>query len=404
MSEGEPVASTATVAGIALASALVPLNSTMIAVALPTIADDFDVGTGRAGLLVTVYLVAMLIGQPFAGRVADVLGARRLARIAVVGFGACSAFAALAGTFPLLLVARTAQAVFASALTPSVQSMLRAVASPDDRGSAFGIQGSVIGVGAGLGPVIGGVLIALFDWPAIFWVNLPIAAVVLVVLHRSVPDRATVATRVDVGELERAAVPSSGARVTNRVVTAAFATQVFSTLAQYALLLITPIVLDDRGWGSGAIGFATSALTLGMIVTGPLGGRLGDVRGRRFPVVAGIAIATLAVALPAIGGDDTSSAVLIVALALFGVGLGTATPSILTAGIEAAPEGRIGLASGVLSASRYVGSIVASVLLTVLVGDTAEGAGAMLAVCVASLLVSLATAFGLPMRPQRRFT
>ena len=85
-----------TIAGIALASALVPLNSTMIAVALPNVARDFDISKSHASILITLYLIAMLVGQPLAGRLGDALGARRLATIAVVGFGACSIAAMLA--------------------------------------------------------------------------------------------------------------------------------------------------------------------------------------------------------------------------------------------------------------------------------------------------------------------
>ena len=184
--EGQ-VASTFTIVGIALASTLVPLNSTMIAVALPTLADEFDITKGHAGVLITVYLVAMLVGQPTAGRLADQIGARRLAIIAVTGFGLCSAAAMFATTFATLVAIRAGQAIFASALSPSVQALVRKVTGSETRGRAFGLQGSVIGAGAGLGPVVGGLLLAAFGWRAIFAINLPIVIVVLIVLQRSVP-------------------------------------------------------------------------------------------------------------------------------------------------------------------------------------------------------------------------
>ena len=104
---GRPV-SAFTIIGIALASALVPLNSTMIAVALPTLAREFDIYRGHAAILVTVYLGAMLIGQPVAGRIADSIGARRLGIIAVSGFGVCSAAAMFAPTFAVLVTCRGA--------------------------------------------------------------------------------------------------------------------------------------------------------------------------------------------------------------------------------------------------------------------------------------------------------
>jgi MFS family permease len=402
MPDQGPGASTLTIVGIALASALVPLNSTMIAVALPTLADEFDITKGHAAILITVYLVAMLVGQPTAGRIADHVGARRLALVAVAGFGVCSAAAMFAGTFAVLVAVRAGQAVFASALSPSVQALLRKVTDSDSRGRAFGLQGSVIGVGAGLGPALGGLLLAGFGWRALFAVNLPIVVVVLIVLSRSVPDT------IDHLHTSPTAGPEATSDVelaetepplANPTFVAAFSTQALTVLAQYALLLIAPMLLDDRGWSSGEVGFAVTALTLGMIVMSPLGGRLGDEWGRRRPVMLGLAAATLAVAASAVFGSDVASALLIATLLGFGLGYGIASPSILTAGIEAAPEHRVGLAAGLLSMSRYVGSIIASVLLTIVVTDDAEGVGTMLVLSTVALAISLVTASRLPRLP-----
>lgn len=403
-------ASTFTIVGIALAAALVPLNSTMLAVALPTLADEFDITKGHAGVLITVYLVAMLIGQPAAGRIADHIGARRLAIIAVVGFGTASAAAMFAGSFAILVAIRTGQAVFASALSPSVQALLRRVTDSASRGRAFGLQGSVIGVGAGLGPVVGGLLLAAFGWRAIFAVNLPIVVVVLIVLRRSVPASADYPATIAHADASADAhthadadahpvpdaSPTTEPRLANPAFVAAFSTQAFAVFAQYALLLVCPILLDERGWDTGSIGVALSALTLGMIVMSPTGGRLGDQWGRRRPVVLGLLVSTIAVATSAAFGSAVASGVLITTLLVFGIGYGVASPSILTAGIEAAPERRLGLASGLLSMSRYVGSIIASILLTLLVADDASGIGTMLVLSTVMLGFSLLTASRLP--------
>ena len=389
--DGEGVVPATTIAGIALASALVPLNSTMIAVALPQIARDFDISKGRASVLITVYLVAMLVGQPLAGRLGDVVGDRRLATVAATGFGIFSAAAMVAGSFWLLVALRALQAAFASALVPSVQSMLREVVPARQRGRAFGVQGSVLGVGAGLGPVIGGLATAAFGWRAIFGVNLPVVVAVLYVLQRRVAPSPE-------PSVQHSVVPADSGRLFNGVFGAAFSTQALSTLAQYALLLAVPIVLDSRGWSAASIGVALSFLTLGMVVMGPFGGRLGDAHGRRRPVVIGLAVTLVAVAAPAIGGDGVPSALLVLTLLLFGLGLGVATPSVMTAGIEAAPRGRVGAAAGLLSASRYVGSIASTLVLAGVVRDDGSGLATLLIVCAASLAVCLAVARGLPGR------
>ena len=216
-------------------------------------------------MLVTLYLVAMLVGQPLAGRLCDVFGARRLATIAAAGFGVFSAAAMFASSFWLLVVLRALQAAFAAALVPSVQAMLREVVPARQRGRAFGVQGSVLGVGAGLGPVIGGLATAAFGWRAIFGVNLPVVLVVLYVLQRRV---APSAAPVRAARERRA--PTAPGRLFNRVFSAAFSTQALSTLAQYALLLAVPIVLDSRGWSAASIGVALSFLTARHGRDGPL--------------------------------------------------------------------------------------------------------------------------------------
>jgi MFS family permease len=385
--EGEIPATT--IAGIALAAALVPLNSTMLAVALPHIADDFDISKGRASVLITLYLVAMLVGQPFAGRLGDLVGARRTAIAAAAGFGLCSLLALIPGSFSVLVAIRGLQAAFASALVPSVQAMLRVVVPEAQRGHAFGVQGSVLGIGAGLGPLVGGVATAVLGWRSVFAVNVPVVAAVLYVLRWRVAatTNPTVHSATEV---------TARGRVWNSVFGAAFSTQALSTLAQYGLLLVVPIVLDSRGWSAAAVGVALSSLTVGMVVTGPFGGRLGDAHGRRLPVVIGLVMTLVAVSASAAGGDDVPSGLLVATLLLFGLGLGVATPSVMTAGIEAAPSGRIATAAGLLSAGRYVGSISSTVVLAVVVGDEGSGLAALLGVCAASLAVSVGAACKLP--------
>jgi DHA2 family methylenomycin A resistance protein-like MFS transporter len=294
----------------------------------------------------------------------------------------------LSGTFWFLVAMRALQAVFASALVPSVQAMLRVLIPEAERGRAFGVQGSVIGVGAGIGPVIGGLATAAFGWRAIFGVNLPIVVVVLWVLVSRIP-----------------ALPSEGHDPTeatdhdgllNPVFASAFTVQALSTLAQYALLLAVPIVLDHRTWGAAEIGLVLSFLTVGMVVVGPYGGRVGDTLGRRRPVLLGLAVTIGAVAASAIGGDDVASAMLLITLLLFGLGLGAATPNLQTAGIEAAPPARAGAAAGLLSASRYVGSITSTLVLAGVVQDDGGGLHTMLVVCLVSLTAAVVAALKLP--------
>lgn len=379
--------STRQLVALGAAASLVPLNSTMIAVALPRIAEDFDRSVGSVSVLVTIYLVAMLVGQPVAGRVTDRIGTDRAIRIALTLFLVASVGGALATTFAILLVARFAQAVAGSLLVPSVQAMLRNTVDPDDRGRIFGLFGSMLGMGAAAGPVIAGGLIEVWDWPAIFVVNVPvIVAALLVPLSRVRTVAAPMA--LDAAPLRR-----------NPVFRASFSIQALTTFGQYLLLLVAPVLLEARDWSSAGIGIGLSALTIGMVVMGPVGGRVGDRVGRRFPVLVGVAVSAVALAGVALAGDDVGAVLLVACLLGFGVGLGFASPSVMTAALESVDERRSGTAAGVLSMSRYVGSITTSLLVGAWIADDGTGARGAFVLAVVAAVLALGATTRLPVRP-----
>jgi MFS family permease len=383
--------STATIIGIAAASGLVPLNSTMIAVALPSIGDDLEVSTGTASALVTLYLVVMLIGQPVAGRVSDRFGSGRTVQFALLGLAVFSAAAVFAPTFPALVAVRGLQAVCAAALGPATQALLAAVSPPEERGRVFGIMGSVMGSAAASGPIVGGALVAVFGWEAIFAVNVPIAFAAIA---------ATRAAGAGTGEPVRRQGGDGVAdgRIVNPVFLAGFSAQALSTQAQYALLILTPIILDAQAWGSGGVGLVLSTLTFGMIVMGPIGGRFGDAHGRRLPSLVGLAVATVATAGLAFAGADVAPVFLVIGLTVFGIGLGATTPNVMSAALGSVPPHRTGTAAGVFSMGRYVGSITTSVVIGVIVADDASGATTVLAISTACMILATAAVRWLPAR------
>lgn len=378
---------TARILGIAAAAGLVPLNATMIAVALPAIADDFGVSTATVSVLVTVYLVVMLIGQPLAGRMTDAVGARRAMLFALVGLAVFSIGAAMATSFGVLVAARGLQAVCAATLSPAAQSLLRSISSPEQQGRVFGILGSVMGTGAAAGPVIGGALVQAFGWQAIFIVNVPIVAIAFLVTRRgrSGGDRAAHHREED-----------HDGQILNRVFVAGFSMQALSTQAQYALLLLSPVILDSRGWEAGSIGVALSALTFGMIVAGPIGGRLGDDHGRRLPARVGMIVAWAAIILLLLGGPAIAPGALIVGLMLFGLGLGATIPNLQSAALGSVPVTRAGAAAGVLSMSRYVGSITTTLLIVGFVTADAHGTRVVLGTSAVFLLLAILISGWLP--------
>jgi DHA2 family methylenomycin A resistance protein-like MFS transporter len=192
------------------------------------------------------------------------------------------------------------------------------------------------------------------------------------------------------------AVADPDERILNRVFVVGFSVQALSTQAQYALLLLTPIVLNARGWEAGPIGPITIIPIVRADSTIPIGGRAGDDRGRRRPATIGLAIASTGVAVLLLAGSSIAPVLLVAGLAVFGVGLGLTTPNLMSAALGSVPAARAGAAAGVLSMSRYVGSIGTSLLIAGFVTADADGTRVVLGVSAICMTLALLVSRGLP--------
>ncbi len=147
------------------------LNASAVGVVLPTIGEDLSVEPGLLGWLMTGFLLVYAVAIPFYGRLADLFGARRLFLLGVSLFSIGSLLAVFAPTFSTLLFARFVQAIGGAAV-PGLGMVLASRAYPvERRGAVLGVIGMTIGVGAGVGPLLGGVLSDAFGWQAIFVVT-----------------------------------------------------------------------------------------------------------------------------------------------------------------------------------------------------------------------------------------
>lgn len=435
---------TALIVLVALATTLAPLNSTMIAVALPGIAADFRIGVGASNWLVVTYLIAMAVVQPIAGSLGDSYGRRRIILLALVGFLIASVAALFAPSFTALVVFRLGQAVAGAFALPNGAALVREHLPEERRGSTYGLIGGAAGLAAGLGPPLGGLLVGLGGWRAIFALNIPIA---LATLALGVVVLPAAIRRAEVGRLDvlgvllltgwlgcfalfssslrggGAGIPPSvlalgtvgllvgfvfwELRAAHPVVrldlfrvptfSAAAAAVALSNLAMYSTLLMLPqfLTLVDRR-SSTEIGLILAALSVPMAALSPFGGRLADGLGRRQVALVGSALALVAFVPILWLGTGWASYALMIPLALAGCGLGLQSPAVQAAAIEAAPLDRAGVASGVFSTSRYLGSIVGTAALGVLLGgsDGPVGPGllgAAVMVVVAALGALLAT-------------
>jgi MFS family permease len=365
----------AVLAAVALSATLLPLNSTMLAVALPDIASGTGGGVDASSWLVTAYVIAMATLGPFAGRLGDRLGRRRVIVTGLGAFAAASAVAGLAPSLGVLIAARLGQAIAGSLVFPNAMALLRDALPEGRRASGFGIMGSAVGAAAAIGPVLGGVLTGAFGWRSIFLVNVPVVAAAVLLTLRALPavPAAAPAPRGPRGDWARPLRVPAFAAATGAVG--------LSNLAMYATLLAVPVVLADReGWSPADAGLALAMLSVAMIALAPLGGRLADRHGNRAPAVAGLSLLVVATAALAEMGAAPTALGLAAALLLAGIGLGLSGAAIQTAAMEAVDQRHAGVAAGLYSTGRYAGSIVSAGLLALVLGHGSGHAGAFFAV------------------------
>jgi EmrB/QacA subfamily drug resistance transporter len=182
-----------TVLRVALAAAfLMPLDFTIVNVALPVIGRDTDASEAALQWVVAGYALAYGLLLIPSGRLGDRAGHRLVLQVGLAGFVLTSAGCAVATDPAMLVAGRIAQGAMAGVVTPPVLAIIQAAFPPEERGRAFGWYGAVFGVTMAAGPLVGGVLVdadlAGTSWRPIFLVNVPIGILVMVLVARLVPE------------------------------------------------------------------------------------------------------------------------------------------------------------------------------------------------------------------------
>jgi EmrB/QacA subfamily drug resistance transporter len=171
-----------------LGSGIAFLDTTVVNVALPTIGEDLGAGIASLQWVVNAYTLTLSGFLLLGGSLGDHYGRRRIFVLGVVWFAAASALCGIAPTDEALIAARALQGVGGALLTPGSLAILEASFRREDRGPAIGAWSGLGGVTAAIGPFLGGWLVQAASWRLIFFINLPLAAVVVWVSLRHVPE------------------------------------------------------------------------------------------------------------------------------------------------------------------------------------------------------------------------
>lgn len=405
-----------------LGSTVVFLDSTVVNVALPAIADDLDAGLASQQWVVEAYLLALVALMLVGGMLGDRYGRRRVFVTGLAGFGLTSALCALAPSDELLVGARALQGAAGALLVPGSLALVAAAFSGAARGAAVGAWTAWTGIATVVGPAGGGFLVDQLSWRWIFWVNLPLIAVTIWLALRAVAESrdpgavggidwrgiglsalglggpvfalieqpargwsdpvvwvplavGTVLFGAFLAHEARARHPMLDLalfRVRNFAVTNAVTFVVYGGLI--GGLFFVPIFLQQTaGYSALEAGLATTPLSLLLFALSPRFGRIASGIGPRAPMCAGPVVAGAGMLLMLrIDADADYVTQVLPAVVVFGLGL-AATVAPLTATVldSVSPE-HAGVASGVNNGvSRVAGLLAIAVLGAVISAEFA---------------------------------
>jgi EmrB/QacA subfamily drug resistance transporter len=177
------------VAFLCLAVLIIGIDDTVLNLALPSISREFMASVSELQWMINAYLLAFVALLLTMGTLGDRYGRRRMFQLGLIMFAFCSLAAALSPSMTMLIAFRALMGIAGSMILPQTLSIIRATfADPKDRGQAIGIWAGVFALGYGVGPVVGGLLLDHFEWNSVFFLNIPVALIILAGGYFFVPE------------------------------------------------------------------------------------------------------------------------------------------------------------------------------------------------------------------------
>lgn len=390
------------------------LDATVVNVALPEIGRSLDADLAGLQWTVSGYTLTLASFILLGGALGDRLGRRKMFLIGTAGFAVTSLMCGLAVNIETLVAARVLQGVTGAMLTPGSLALLSTTIDERDQGAAIGLWSGFGGVAGAVGPLFGGWLVTAVGWRAVFLINLPVAAVVLVVGWRHLPESrdenapqhldvvGAILVAVGLGTLTYSLIaPSIIAGVVGAVVLgifvvvemrsahplvppSLFASRVFTaanlvTFAVYTalggvfFLLLLQLQLVS-GYSPVTAGLATIPITLLMLGLSAWAGRWAQDNGPRIPMTVGPLVAAAGVMLmQRIGPDASYFLDVLPAVFVFGLGLSALVAPLTGAVLRSVPSDEAGIASGVNNAVARTAQLLAVAALPGLSGLASAG-------------------------------
>ena len=436
---------------------MILVDTTIVNVALPTMEKGLHAGFDQVLWVVNSYILVYAVLLITAGRLGDIFGPRRLFLAGLVLFTLASAACGLSQDVNQLILFRVVQGVGAALLTPQTLAILPTIFPPAQRGAAFGILSSVAGLAVVVGPTVGGLLVTDFDWQAIFFLNIPIGIAAVVATVFLVPEihfgrKPTLdvpgvllasaglftliyalveSQRYDWGPITPLGAFSLGSSrwsvisvysllLYSAVLLALFvwwearakepllplslfrdrnystANLIFAVIGfPFAMFIVLSLFLQSvLGYSAIRAGLSLIPTSIGIMVVGPIAGRLADRINGKYVLMAGLLVAAVGIVLTgSVLTMSVTSWQLVLPLAITGIGMGFVFAPLTTLAMRDVPQVLAGAASGFTFTNRQVGQALGSAVI-----------GSVLANGVASQLprqaTDLAARVPSPYRPQ----
>ena len=389
---------------------MISMDNLIVTNALPVIRQALNTGLEGLEWTVNAYTMTFAVLLLTGAALGDRFGRRRLLIIGVTVFTAASAASAMAPSIDVLIAARAVQGIGAAIVTPLTVTLIASVTPPQRRGMALGLWGATVGLGAALGPVIGGAVTDAASWQWIFWINVPIGIAVLPLLlltresrpgaGRLDPAGVLLATGglfgivfglvrgnshgwtsaqvlggligggllvVAFGVWEtRTATPMMPLSLfRNRGFSAASATMLLTNMAMFGVIfLVSQFLQSVLGYTPLGAGVHGLPWTAAPAVTAPIAGLLSDRLGGRRIVAIGVALQAIGIGwLAAVVTPTVPYADLVLPFLIAGTGLGFFFAPITRLTLGYAPGQLEGIASGTSNALRQVGTVLGIAVL-----------------------------------------
>lgn len=404
---------------VAIGNFIAMLDSTTVNLALYPMSVDLNVSMGEIQWVMIAYMLVLTVFLPFFGKLGDIFPKNKLYSAGFLLFGLGAFLNSTAETYILLIIYRCIEALGASVMLSNAQAVIAGTFYGKRRGKALGLNGCIVALGGISGPALGGILIHLFDWHAVFYPCIPVAFTGAYFAYRLLPGK----TRTDIKNFKfdykgflyftvslfalLLAISEGHVWGWNslRIILLGIITLIFGALfyirdhkityplinfsmfkittftygnlavmtsymAMYTNSILLPFFLQEiQGYNPLVTGLLILPYSLTLTVCAPISGRLSGIYGSRYLTLSGASVYCISLLLFTLFGKDCAMWQIVLASGIMGIGNGLFQSPSNNAIMTSVDKSELGIASGILALSRNLGNIL-GVAVTITLFET----------------------------------